>query len=118
MPKIFADQCVHTDLVKALKTEGFELVTAAENSMQEATDPEIFSYAQEKKMVLLTFDRGFGNPTIFEIQDSPGIVIILIEKMSKETIVEKTLQFFESKQVKDLKGKLFIVEPTRVRTNP
>lgn len=116
MLNIFADQCVHRDLVEALREKGFKVTPAWEVKLSKATDDEIFIYAQKHKLALLTYDRDFGDRTQFEIGKSFGIVIVEIEKMSGEMIVKRTIIFFKKYNAENLRGKIFIVEPSRVRS--
>lgn len=115
MIKIFADHCIHTDLVEALRKVGFKVIRALEVSFSKASDEEIFAYAQRKSLVLLTFDKEFGDFRLFKINKSPGIVIVDIERMSKDLIIKRTIDFFRRATSKDLFGKLFIIEPAGVR---
>jgi predicted nuclease of predicted toxin-antitoxin system len=42
--KILADECVHKDLVAALRQAGFEVLTAAEANLSGTTDERLFEY--------------------------------------------------------------------------
>ncbi len=84
-------------------------------SLATAPDEEIFDYSQRNRLTLLTFDRDFGDIRHFAIDESYGVVIVEIERMSKSLVIEKTLEFFKETTAKELKGGLFIIEPARVR---
>lgn len=85
--------------------------------MAAAPDEEIFAYAQRSQLVLLSFDRDFGDIRHFAIDKSSGVVIVEIERMSKELVAQRTVDFFKRATVKDLRGGLFIIEPVRVRSH-
>jgi len=115
VPEIFADHCVHTDLIKALQNAGFKVVRAQEVSLSKASDEAIFAYAKQNGLVLLSFDKGFGNLKQFAIDKSSGVVIVEVERMSKRLIIERTTGFFKRTTSKALQGGLFIIKPARVR---
>jgi len=115
---ILADQCVHRDVLVALKETGFKVISVREVNLQSAVDNAIYDYALNNNCVLLTFDRDFGNIMRFDIPQSSGIVIVYIEDTSKEEIIKNTLGIFKNFGESQFKGKLFIVEKNRVRTWP
>jgi len=108
--KIFADQCIHADVIKALREEDFKVETAAEVGMSKSSDEEIFNYALENSQVLLTFDHDFGNILRFDIEQSQGVVIFYLdERLSRETIESRAVKFFSEFEEDDLKGKLLTI---------
>jgi len=115
MLKIFADECVHTDLIKAIKSLGVDIITTQETKLSGKSDEDIFNYCVKSNRILLTFDRGFGDIFRFDIATSEGVVILLISRMKKEEILGIATSFFKKYQNKNLKGKLVIIGKTRVR---
>lgn len=111
--KIFADECVHMDVVVALRDSGFTVETVHDCDLSGVTDDEIFEHVLENKQILLTFDRGFGNMFQFDHAVSMGVVIVLIKQMQKEEIKEIVSQFFSS--YKNLVGKLVIIGKNKIR---
>lgn len=116
--RVFADQCVHTDVVEALRKMEVEVERAIDKELEEAPDEEIFKYILKTSQILLTFDRDFGNIIRFDIESSRGVVVIYIERMSRARIIERTVKFFKEIEENELRGKLFIVEPERIRAWP
>jgi len=115
MLKILADECIHRDLIRALMKAGFNILTISEANLKGASDDSVFNFAVKTKRILLTFDRGFGNFFRFNIEESAGVVIVLIDKLQKKEIIKNTLSFFENRKQKDLKGKLIIISKTKAR---
>jgi len=114
MLKILADECIHNDLIEALKEEGFDVSNVREIE-QGADDEKVFEFAVKEKRILLTFDREFGNIFRFDIKNSFGVVIILIGQLKKEEVIKNTTTFFKSEGVRNLKGKLAIIGKKKVR---
>ena len=115
MLKILADECIHTDLVKALSDNGLDVVTVSQLGLSGKSDEVIFKQAIKSKRILLTFDRGFGDIFRFNISSGQGIVIILPSQMTKEELIALPLAFFKSYQKGKLTGKLVIIGKTRIR---
>ena len=115
---IFADHCVHTDVVEALIQNGIQVERVIERGLAKATDEEIFNYILKNSRILLTFDKDFGNIVRFDIKSSKGVVIAYIEAMSKKEIIDKVTDFFRRFDKEKLKNRLFIIEPKRIRTWP
>ena len=115
MYQILADECVHLDLVKALRQAGLDVLTVAEAGFSSASDEVVFQEAIRRKRVLLTFDRGFGDIFRFDISNSFGVIIILINQMTKEEIINLPLAFFSFRKGRNLVGKLTIIGKRRIR---
>src|SRR3989338_8592835 len=112
---VFADQCIHKDLISALKNAGIQVQHASDVQLEQTTDIDIFDHAAKQKSILLTFDKDFGNILRFSIRNAFGIVIIYMDDMTKEEISRCTLQFFKKFSESQLKGKLFVVERDKIR---
>ncbi|MEW6557611.1 MAG: DUF5615 family PIN-like protein [Elusimicrobiota bacterium] len=115
MIKIFADTCVHTDVVVALRTGGFNVIRAQEIGLTTACDEKIFRYIKSNRLILLTFDRDFGDFSVFDPTDTCGIVIVYIERMSRMQIIKETVKFFHKTELNSLRNTLVIIEPDRIR---
>jgi len=117
--KIFADNCVHKDVISTLRKAGFKIERAVEKEFASSSDEEIFNYILKTSQILLTFDHDFGNILKFNIRKSQGVVIFRIKNLRKETIAQRVLNFFSRYKEKDLKSRLFIIDVSgRIRRWP
>ena len=118
--RIFTDHCVYTDIVESLRHAGFTVERAIQANLHQSSDEDIFNYALKTSQVLLTFDQDFTNIFRFDIRKSAGVVVFHIKKgISKETIIERVVNFFSGVKSKDLVGTLFIVDfAGRIRSWP
>jgi len=118
--EILAESCVHTDVVDRLRESGFSVKRAQEVGLANSPDEEIFDFAFKNSLVLLTFDLDFGNILRFKITESAGVVVFhIIEGLSKETIIKRVVSFFSLIKERELKGRLFIIDPGgRIRCWP
>ncbi len=115
--KLLADECVHKDVVIALKNLGFDVVSIFDVNMLGASDDAVLAKAIELKRVLITHDRGFGDIFRYQISKTWGVLIFLISHMDKEEIVSMILGFLSSAKSGDasFKGFLTIVAKNRIR---
>lgn len=116
--KLLADHCVHPGLVKILQENKIAIVQTREVGLEKLPDEAVFNFCIKNSLVLFTFDHDFGNVSRFDIKSSQGVVIIYIEKMSKESIFKKSVEFFTNIKESKLRGRLFIIEPARTRIWP
>lgn len=115
MLRFFADECVHADLIAALRAAGYEITTAGQSGLVGADDEAIFEYAKERGLIIVSFDRGFGDIFRFNIKDSAGVIIMLLNRMSRDEIPEILLRFLVVPDRPDLAGKLTIIGKSKIR---
>ena len=63
--------------------------------------------------MLFTFDRGFGNIFSFDILNSSGVLIELINLMEKDEMINIVTTFLSENR--DLTGKLIIIGKSKIR---
>lgn len=123
MFKLLADECVHNDMVLALRQSDFDVRTVRQASLAGTDDEAVFAYAAANDFVLLTFDRGFGDIFRFPIAKSPGVIIVLVNQMSLPEATQVLLGFAShiAKQMEadvldmGLQGKLAIISKNKIR---
>ncbi len=113
MHKILADECIHKDLVEALREEGNSVEWVTEMELSGSSDDVVFEHALKNNLILLTFDRGFGDIFNYNINNCPGIIIELIHGMEKSEIIE--FAKFALSQYEDFSGKLIIIGKNKIR---
>ena len=115
MHRFLADECIHTDIISALRQEGFEVSTVKQAGLSGADDDAVFNFALEKSLILITFDRGFGDIFRYHISKGPGIIIVLINRMTREEIVPIIINFILFSKDRDFSGKLVLVGKSKIR---
>lgn len=113
--RIFADHCVHTEVIESLRQRGFKIERAIEVNLEKSSDEEIFNYILETSQILLTFDKDFGNIIRFDIKNSAGVVIVYTEGILRDIVIKRVIKFFQRIKEKELKSTLFIIEPEKIR---
>lgn len=96
--------------------KGYDCKTVREENLSGTTDDRLLLEAVGESRVLVTMDHDFGNVLLYPPQQTSGIVVLNPHgRTSREglrLLVETLLVGVEQKAIR---GKLWIVEPTRIR---
>lgn len=77
MIKILADENVHSNIVRDLRTAGYEFLYVSEISLAGSSDEKVLEYAIKHNLVLLSGDKDFGGFIEFGALWGSGKVILL-----------------------------------------
>jgi len=69
-----------------LRDLGYEAIQVNELGMAKSKDKEIFDYASERDMVILSADLDFGNILAYTQSDKPSVVIFRLNDPSPEHV--------------------------------
>lgn len=95
---------------------GHDVVTVHEQGLPGASDEALFSICAGERRALITLDRGFGHVLRFPPQQSAGIVVIQHSApLSGAALLDRLQDFLSLLELNPLDGKLWVVEPGRVR---
>jgi predicted nuclease of predicted toxin-antitoxin system len=108
------DECVSRQTLNLLKSLGFRVERIQDLAGPGIEDQEVFKIAQEKKAVLLTYDRGFGNIRRYPPQYHNGVVVLKAYSSKSLQRCHKVLEKL-LKREGDFKGTLFIVDENKYR---
>ena len=112
---------IDADLPRAtaelLERYGHEPIDVRDIGMGSAKDPEIASYARSQGLALVSGDGGFGHMQHYPPSDYHGLVVLRAPRNATASLILRILESFlqEDALVAQLRGKLAIVEPGRIR---
>lgn len=96
--------------------QGYDTETVFDEKLQGSDDKILFDICVEEKRCLVTLDLDFSDVVNFPPEDTGGIVVIrAAAQLSFQLINLLVKQFLKAVQSEDLTGKLWIVEPNRIR---
>lgn len=98
-----------------LAQEGYEVIMVQEERLSGATDIEISEAARAEGRCLITLDLDFADVPAFPPHWYPGIIVLRHPKPSTRGLLSLVKQLARTLQVQDPEGKLWIVEPGRLR---
>ena len=113
----FADHCVPTSVVDDLRRAGHEVLLLREHLPTESPDDVVLDKAGHLVAVLVSLDGDFADIVRFPPRDYGGIIGLQVKNRPSVIphIMASLLEFLEGRVASDLKGKLIIVEPDRIR---
>ncbi len=100
-----------------LKEQGHEVRDIRDHGLRGADDRRIFHFAQQNESTLISGDFGFSNVLHYPPKDHAGVVLIhfptemTTDKVNQEVMKQLKGFFHED----NLKGRLIILEPGKVR---
>lgn len=119
MPLFLIDECVSKQTTFVIEKLGYSVYEAESVGLRGAKDDVIFKIAQEKKAVLVTYDKGFGDIREYPPSDHNGIILIRVHDFISLKKCNEVLEILLKMEEK-FKGTLFVVdgEKYRKRTKP
>lgn len=104
--------------IELLRAAGHDAVTVRDQNLQGATDENVFRVCLDEGRALITLDRGFGHVFRFPPARSAGIVVLeLGRQLSPQGLIDRLRDFIAMLETQPLAGRLWIVEPGRVRVH-
>lgn len=95
---------------------GHDCRTVLDENLGGAPDPEVLEAAKEEKRILVTMDHDFGNVLFYPSEKTCGIALINPPgSPSLELLRLLVLTLLEALKSHDIDGRLWIVEPGRIR---
>jgi predicted nuclease of predicted toxin-antitoxin system len=98
-----------------LREAGHDALTVLDQAMGGDPDPNIASVCSAEGRILLTLDTDFGNILAYPPANYPGLIVIRTQDQSKPTVLEFVRRITTAMESESPEGKLWIVEPHRIR---
>jgi predicted nuclease of predicted toxin-antitoxin system len=99
-----------------LSQAGHDVATVPSQSLEEAEDAALMDRCRNEGRALVSLDLDFANPLHFKPSNYPGIAVLrLPRRPSNEDLLRAVRTFAASLAKGSLRGKLWIIEPGRVR---
>lgn len=115
--EIIVDECLHNETIELLKNKRFITLEIGTILKWGAIDEDIYDYASEKNIPIITHDRRFGK-IYFDSKDNPSMTIVLkvLSPHPKETnlLSEEFLNKVDINSAK-FKNKLIVITDNKVR---
>ena len=111
--KFLADENIPLKVVKRLREDGLDITSIAEIQIG-MDDEEIAKLSEKEEMVLITFDKDFGE-IIFRKSIKPyGLILLRIPPKSVEYIYN-FLKWLLTESKIEFEGKLVVVREDKIR---
>ncbi len=115
--KLKLDENFDHRLVSLLAAEGFDVDTVSNEGLSGSQDETIYDTCNTVGRVLVTLDLDFSNPLRFPPADTAGIVIVRPPRAVLPAVQATLWGALAELKTGSIKGKLWIVEPGRIRVH-
>lgn len=99
----------------SLEDAGHHVSTVQEEHLQGAKDPVIAQTCKDLGLCLITLDLGFAQILEYPPNDYPGIIVLRHPAPSLAGMKQLVEQITAALQTRSPRGRLWIVEPGRIR---
>ena len=113
MMRFLADESCDFAVVRALRTEGFDVLSIAEASAG-ADDQRVIELALGERRILLTEDKDFGQLVFAAGSKSLGVVLIRFPARARSAVGPRMLELVR-KHADRLTGSFVVLQPERIR---
>ena len=102
--------------LELLRASGHDVTTVWDQGLRGVTVEKLFETCSAEGRALVTLDRDFGQVPRFPPEKSAGIVILEVgSRTTLRRILDRLGDFLAVLESRSIVGKLWIVEPGRVR---
>jgi predicted nuclease of predicted toxin-antitoxin system len=113
--KFKLDENLDVRLAAAMHEKGLDGDTVLSETLSGASDEGIFEACKKTGRVLITLDLDFANPFRFPPQSAPGIMVLRPQNANLSQIRSLFFNALSRLSEESIEGRLWIVEPGRVR---
>lgn len=113
MLRFLADESCDFAAVRALRAEGFDVISVAEASSG-ANDEWVIEFALRERRILLTEDKDFGQLVFAAGRKSVGVVLIRFPARARSAVGARMLELVRE-HVDRLVGSFVVLQPKRIR---
>ncbi len=115
MHRIFLDQNVRIEIAQSLRDDGHEVVHASEAKLQRRADEELFRWAVERRMTIVTFDADFAERAFWRRDPHHGIVRLRLEPQTPKHVLPILSRFLALWPPEKIRNSLVVLTENKVR---
>jgi predicted nuclease of predicted toxin-antitoxin system len=113
--KFKIDESLPSEAATLLRESGHEAMTVHDQAMVGASDKDLAAVCRTEARILVTLDLDFGNIQAFPPDVHCGIIVLRLGRQDKSTVLEALRAIVPLLRRENPHGKLWVVEPERVR---
>lgn len=101
---------------EAFRQRGLNCPSVYDQGLRGADDEAVLKAAVAEQRILVTMDTGFGNVVAYPPERTAGIVVLRVPgRASRALILTLIKAFLDAAYGREIRGRLWIVEPGRIR---
>lgn len=113
--QFLVDNNISPRLVTSLKQSNYNAVHVSEINMSKSSDEEIFFFAKENEMVIISADTDFGYILSEWQSPKPSIILFRYVSLNPDILIKYINNILENYSDEINSGHILIVEPNRIR---
>lgn len=113
--KFKVDENLNEQLAAALVADGHDVSSVLAQDLSGRPDEMVFEVCRREGRALITLDLDFNNPVAFPTAGTAGIIVLRPGKPLLSLIRHLIAQLPECLKREQLAGRLWVVEPRRLR---
>ena len=116
--KFKLDENLGASLVILFKKHAHDVETVFDENLSGASDEKIYKTCCAEGRCLVTLDLDFSDPVRFQSERCGGIIVLRVPRFFTISLLTGMIaQIFQTLKTLPLNGKLWIVEPGRIRVH-
>jgi predicted nuclease of predicted toxin-antitoxin system len=116
--KLFLDENISPLHARELRADGYDALAVVEAGLSGASDERILEFTIKHDRILLTLDADFANVLRFPAEHTPGLVRLRLHPPTEQAIRDTLRKALLLLRNIELRGRLAIVEPNKIRIRP
>jgi predicted nuclease of predicted toxin-antitoxin system len=113
--KFKIDENLPSELADDLRDSGHEADTVFDEGLVGAKDPVLVAVVASEKRILLTLDKGIANLQKYPAEQHSGVVLFRPARSGRRVVLTFIRERLPNLLGLDLRGRLTVVGPTRIR---
>lgn len=109
------DENLPVEVAEILRAAGHDADTVNKERIGGSTDPDIAALCLREGRALITLDLDFADIRTYPPTAYQGLVVLRLERQDRTSVLESCSRLVEPLRSEPLVGRLWIVEPTRIR---
>jgi predicted nuclease of predicted toxin-antitoxin system len=103
------------ELAEHLRSQGHDVVRAAEVGLNRADDDVILAKAIAEKRVLITLDEHFGDWAVLPLAAHPGVIRVKVNPATTENVLQILAALLSGRSAAEFHNQLVIASRGRAR---
>ena len=109
------DENLPVEVADLLGAAGHDAVTVNAQGVGGAKDPDLAGLLQRENRAFVTLDTGFGDIRAYPPHNYSGLLVLRLPRQDKAFVLQVCQRLVSQLAKEPLAGKLWIVEPNRIR---
>jgi len=113
--RFLTDENVYPQIVQALRNLGDDVFDIKEEELTGIPDEDVYDLAKSQDRVLVSMDKDFTNIILYPPQDTAGIIVLKLYRMTAEATTKIFLDAFQKLVLEDIMHNLVIIDKNKTR---